>query len=71
MFFIYSLGTKYIFGENLSKIKIVEKVVGLQIELDSVQKEQSELKGLSHIQRCGKLMKANICSMKDCLSMAP
>ena len=55
----------YFFGENLSRIELVEKAVGLQIELHSVQKEQSELKGLSHIQRRGELIKADICSIKD------
>ena len=51
--------------ENLSRIEVVEKAVGLQIELHSVQKEQSELKRLSHIQRRGELIKADICSIKD------
>ena len=61
----------YFFGENLSKIELVEKVVELQIELHSVQKELSELKGLSHIQRRGELIKADICSKKDCLPWPP
>lgn len=49
----------------------MEKVVGLQIKLHSVQKKLSELKGLSHIQRCGELIKADICSMKDRLPWPP
>lgn len=61
----------YFFREKLSKIELVEKVVGPQIELYSVQKELRELKRLSHVQRCGKLIKADICTMKDCLPWPP
>ena len=49
----------YVFGEKLSRIELVEKVVRFQTELHFVEKELSELKGLRHIQRCGELIKAD------------